>query len=67
MRRLRAERCLGVWYSGGLESDGVEGGSVGRDGHRGGVAFNIPGDWKATALKAGVWVETGIEGGWCLI
>ena len=26
-------------------------------------AFGIPGDWKATALKAEVWVETVAEGG----
>ena len=27
-------------------------------------AFGIVGDWKATALKAEVWVETVTEGGW---
>ena len=27
-------------------------------------AFGITGDWKATALKAGVWVGTIAEGGW---
>ena len=26
-------------------------------------AFGIAGDWKATTLKAGVWVETVTEGG----
>ena len=26
-------------------------------------AFSITGDWKATALKAGVWVDTVTEGG----
>ena len=26
-------------------------------------AFDITGDWKATALKAGVWVKTVTEGG----
>ena len=26
-------------------------------------AFGIRGDWKATALKAEVWVETAVEGG----
>ena len=26
-------------------------------------AFGITGDWKAMALKAGVWVETATEGG----
>ena len=26
-------------------------------------AFGMVGDWKATALKAGVWVETVTEGG----
>ena len=26
-------------------------------------AFGIAGEWKATALKAGVWVETVTEGG----
>ena len=27
-------------------------------------AFGITGDWKATALKAEVWVDTITEGGW---
>ena len=27
-------------------------------------AFSIAADWKATALKAGVWVETVTDGGW---
>ena len=27
-------------------------------------AFGIAGDWKATALKAEVWVATVTEGGW---
>ena len=27
-------------------------------------AFGIAGDWKATALKAKVWVEKTTEGGW---
>ena len=41
---------------------------MGRNSHRGGVAFDIAGDWKAKALKAGVvWVEMVIEGGWRLI
>ena len=26
-------------------------------------AFGITGNWKTTALKAGVWVEAGTEGG----
>ena len=27
-------------------------------------AFGVTGDWKATALKVEVWVDTVMEGGW---
>ena len=37
---------------------------MGRDRHRGGVVFDIAGDWKAMVFKAGVRVEMVIKGGW---
>ena len=36
--RLHKERRPGIWHSEALESDGVGGRGVGRDGHRGWVS-----------------------------